>query len=142
MYTGNCEVFNGASQFVEGEVEAHKGDAKQDTKVVKKFVDGLCNQWHNCMVDKFFTRIELFCKLEHKILYCFWLVKNNRISCPKHWRKPRFWLKKPQSTLDWRMHGSRKMIVFIWMDKKTYIVTFYIHDTTCIMLYNCHGVGY
>jgi hypothetical protein len=86
--------------------------------VVLKMVDGMENKRHVVVMHNYVPSVGLFKKLLDRGIYAICTVRNNRVGLPLQLANTKEFDKNIQSTLDWRMHDSKKVSCVVWKDKK------------------------
>jgi hypothetical protein len=116
-YVYDFEVYTGAS-IRSTVLSAAPGEAKTRYAVVMNLTQGLHHRGHLVFMDNFFTSVKLLMDLVDLGTYGTGTVRSNRVGLPQAMANSGIWKGKPQGSLGWRMHRSRKITCVTWVDKK------------------------
>ena len=106
-YVYDFEVYTGAS-VRESLVSAMPGEAKTGYEVVMNLMESLHGRGHMVFIDNFFTSVKLLIDMLARGTFATGTVRSNRKGLPPALSDKKLWEKKPQGSLGWLMHNSRK----------------------------------
>ena len=113
VYCGNSNATGAVPEPLGPHIESNLAEG-----VVLKMVDGMENKGHVVVMDNYFTGMDLFKKLLDRGIYAIGTMQNNHVGLPLQLTNTKEFDKNIQSTLDWRMHDSKKVSWVVRNDKK------------------------
>ena len=107
----------------DGDIEPERrGEANLAHSVVTKLMDRNNGKGHVVVMDNYFTSVGLFEELAQNGTYATGTIRTNRVGILQEFRKTGEFNRKPQGSLDWRMHADHGMASVIWKDKKAVLL--------------------